>query len=132
MDEERRALERCKEEIIVRRARVEHIKRIKADDHGDQNLWRKKFPVLPVWKQKAKRHVGKRFGSKVDLDPTKKRKIEDPLMSCSPARRVRFVSTSENSNNDKQENAEGSGHAPSTPELVSIVIVWSLTKPREE
>ena len=68
LDEEGKALERCEEEIIIRRARVEHIERIKSDDQGDRNLWRKKFPALPVWRQKARRHVGKRFGSKVDLD----------------------------------------------------------------
>ena len=67
LEEKRKALERCEEEIIIRRTRVQNIEGIKSDDQGDQNQWRKKFPVLPVWRQKAKKHVGKRFGSKVDL-----------------------------------------------------------------
>ena len=85
LEEERKALERCKEEIIIRSARVEHLEGIKSDDQGDQNQWRKKVPVLPVWRQKAKKHMGKRLGSKVDLDMSKKRKIEDLLICCSPA-----------------------------------------------
>ena len=88
--------------------------------------------MLPVWKQKTKKHVGKRFGSKVDLDKSKKRKIEDPLMCCSPAQKVRLVSTSECSNTEEQDNAEGSGQALSAPELVSIVTVRSPAKPREQ
>ena len=63
LDEERRTLERCEEEINIRRAWVEHLERIKADDQGDRNLRRKKLPALSTWKQKTKRHVGKRFGS---------------------------------------------------------------------
>ena len=132
LEEKRKALERCEEEIIIRRARVKHLEGINLDDQGDQNQWRKKIPALPVWRQKAKKHVGKRFGSKVDLDMSKKTKIEDPLICCSPAQRVRLLSTSEGSNNDEQINAEGSGQAPSALELVSIVTVQSLVKPREE
>ena len=132
LEEERKPLEKCEEEIIIRRARVEHIEGIKSYDQGDRNQWRKKFPVLPVWRQKAKKHVGKRFGSKVDLDMSKKTKIEDPLICCSPAQRVRLLSTSECRNNDEQDNAEGSGQAPSALELVSIVTVLSLVKSREE
>ena len=63
---------------------------------------------------------------------SKKRKIEAPLTSCSPARRVRLVSTSQGSDKDEQTNGEGSGQAASTPELVSIVTVQSPAKPREE
>ena len=68
----------------------------------------------------------------MDLDMSKKRKIEDPLICCSPARRVRLISNSEGRNNDEQSNAESSGQAPSAPELVSIVTVWSPIKPRDE
>ena len=88
--------------------------------------------MLPVWKQKSKKYLGKRLGSKVDLDKSKKRKIEDPLMCCSPAQKVRLVSTSECSNTEEQDNAEGSGQAPSAPESVSIAAVRSLIKPRKE
>ena len=59
LEEERKALERCEEEIIIRRARVEHLEGIKLDDQGDQTLWTKKIPALPVWRQKAKKHHGK-------------------------------------------------------------------------
>ena len=131
LEEERKALERCEEEIIIRRARVGHLEGIKLDDQGDQNIWRKKIPAHPVWRQKAKKHVGKRKKkSKVELDMSKKRKIEDPLICCSPARRVRLLSTSEGSNNDEQINAEGSGQAPSAPEPISIVTVQSPIKPK--
>ena len=88
--------------------------------------------MLPVWKQKTKKHVGKRFGSKVDLDKSIKMKTEDPLMCCSPAQKVRLVSTSECSNTEEQDNAEGSGQAPSATESVSIAAVRSLVKPREK
>ena len=92
LEEERKALERCEEEIIIRRARVGHLEGIKLDDQGDQNIWRKKIPAHPVWRQKAKKHVGKRKKkSKVELDMSKKRKIEDPLTSRSPAQRVRLI-----------------------------------------
>ena len=84
MDEERRTLERCEEEIIVRIARVEHLKRVKADNQGVRNLWRKKLPALPTWKQKARKHTGKRFGSKLSLDLNKKRKIEEAQECSSP------------------------------------------------
>ena len=131
LEEERMALERCEEEIIIIRARLKHLAGIKLDDQGDRNQWRKNIPALPVWKQKAKKHVGKRLRSKVELDMSKKRKIEDPLICCSPARRVRLLSTSEGSNNDEQINAEGSGQAPSAPEPISIVTVQSPIKPRE-
>ena len=63
---------------------------------------------------------------------SKKRKVEDPLTSCSPPRRVRRVSMSEGSDKDVQVNREGSGPALSAPELVSIVTVWIPAKPREE
>ena len=36
LEEERKALERCEEEIIIRRARVEHLERIKSDDQGER------------------------------------------------------------------------------------------------
>ena len=63
---------------------------------------------------------------------SKKRKIEDPLTSCSPAQRVRLVSTSEGSDKDELVNGEGSGQALSAPELVFIVTVQSPAKSREE
>ena len=44
---------------------------------------------------------------------SKKRKVEDPLTSCSPARRFRLVSTLEGSDKDVQINREGSGQTPS-------------------
>ena len=113
LEEERKALERCEEEIIIRRARVEHLERIKSDDQGDRTLWRKKIPALPVWRQKAKKHGGKSLRSKVEPDVSKKRKVEDPLTSCSPPRRVRRVSMSEGSDKDVQINREGSGQTPS-------------------
>ena len=109
MDEERRTLERCEEEIIARQAPVEHLERVKADDQGDRNLWRKKLPALLTWKQKTKRHVGKRFGSKLARDSNKKRKIEEPLMFSFPVRRVRFVSVSKDNDPDEEEKVTGSG-----------------------
>ena len=66
------------------------------------------------------------------LDPTKKRNIEDPLMCSSSAWRVRFVNISEDSIHDEEEKTVGSGQVPSAPELVSIVMVRSPAKPREE
>ena len=36
LEEERKALERCEEEIIIRRARVEHLEGIRLDDQGDR------------------------------------------------------------------------------------------------
>ena len=68
LEEERNALERCEEEIIIKRARVEHLERIKSDDQGDRILWRKKIPALPIWRQKPKKHVGKRFRNNVEPD----------------------------------------------------------------
>ena len=75
--------------------------------------------MLPTWKQKTKRHVGKRFGSKLALDSTKKRKIEEPLTCSSPVRRVRLVSVSEDSNHREEEKAVDSGQVMSAPELVT-------------
>ena len=80
-----------------------------------------------TWKQKTKRHVRKRFGSKLASDLNKKRKIEEPLMCSSPVRRVRFVSVSEDSDNDEEEKVVGSGQALSPPEQVSIVKVRART-----
>ena len=68
----------------------------------------------------------------MEADVSKKRKVEDPLTSCSPARRVRLMSTSEDNNKDVPENREGSGQAPSAPDLVSIATVRSPAKPKEE
>ena len=62
----------------------------------------------------------------------KKRKIEDQLICCSSAEKVKLVSTSEGSNNEEQNNAEGSGQAPFALEIVFIVMVRSPVKPREE
>ena len=70
-EEERNALERCEEENIIRRARVEHLERIKSDDQGDRILWRKKIPALRVWRQKPKKHVWKRFRSNLEPDVSK-------------------------------------------------------------
>ena len=86
LEEERKALERCIEEIIISRARVEHLEGIKLADQGDRNLWKKKIPALLVWRQKAKKHVGKRLRSKVELNMSKKRedrRSNDKLLSCS-------------------------------------------------
>ena len=88
--------------------------------------------MLPTWKQKTKRHIGKRFESKLALDSNKKGKIEEPLIYSSPVCRVRFVSVSEDSNHGEEEKAVGSGQAPSAQELVSIVTVRSPAKSREE
>ena len=95
-------------------------------------MWRKKFPALPTWKQKTKRPVRKRFRSKLAPELNKNRKIEETLMCSSPVCRVRFVSISEDNDPDEEEKVAGSGQTLSTLELVSIVMVRSPTKSREE
>ena len=47
---------------------------MKADDLGDWNLWRSGMPALPTWKQKGKKHAGKRIGSKLALGAEKEEK----------------------------------------------------------
>ena len=132
LDEEWRTLERCKEEIIVRRARVAYLERIKADDHGNRNLWRSGMPVLTTWKQKAKKHTGKKFRSRLAQDRDKKRKIDKVQNLSSPARRIRYLSKSEVCDStrrvvcisaDEEVDELGSGPTQSVPELVSIVTV---------
>ena len=44
---------------------------------GDRNQWRSGMPKLPTWKQKGKKHTGKRFGSRLAPGAEKKRKIEE-------------------------------------------------------
>ena len=77
LDEEREALERCEEEIVVRKARVAWLEQMKADDLGDRSLWRSGLPSLPSWKQKGKTHAGKRRGSKLAPTAEKKRKVDE-------------------------------------------------------
>ena len=74
MNEDRRALERCEDKIVVRWARVAYLEQVKADDLGDWNLWRSGMPALPTWKQKGKKHAGKRIGSKLALGAEKEEK----------------------------------------------------------
>ena len=94
-----------------------------------------------TWKQKARRHAGKRFRSKLALDLNKNRKIKEAQECSSLVGRVRFVSGSKDSDParlvisesiDEEEIVVGSGQTPSVPELVSIVTVRSPAKPQEE
>ena len=96
------------------------------------------MPVLPTWKQKAKKQAGKRFGSKLAPGAEKKRKIDENQVFCSPGPRVRVLSDSEMSDSarrvvcisaDEERDDAGSGPTPSVLELVSIVTAWSLAKP---
>ena len=63
LDEECGALERYKEEIVVRQAREAWLELVNVDDLGDRNQWRTVLPPLPSWRQKGKRHAGKRQGN---------------------------------------------------------------------
>ena len=108
------------------------------DDLGDCNLRRLKFPNLPTWKQKGKKHAGKRLNSKLNQGLEKKRKVEELQLEDSSVRRVRFLSDSELSDQERRvicvsEEDEirvsvCSGPTSSALELVSVVTVWSLTK----
>ena len=62
---------------------------------GDRNLWKSGLPKFPTWKQKAKKHPGKRFGSKLAPGAEKKRKIGEIQVPNSSEWRFRFLSNSE-------------------------------------
>ena len=81
LDEERRALERCQEEIISRQARVSWLEQVQADNFGDRYLWRQGLIPLPSWKSKAARHAAKRKAAKLYPNPSesKKSKSDIPL-----------------------------------------------------
>ena len=93
--------------------------------------------MLPTWRQKARNHTGKRFGSNLAPKSKKKRKIDEALDCSSPVQRVRFVSGSEDSDSTRLvicDSAEeemigvGFGPTPSVLELVSIGTARSLAK----
>ena len=141
LDKEQRTLERCEDEIVIRRERVAYLEQVKADDMGDRNLWRYGLPKLPTWKQKAKKHAGKRFGSKLAQGAEKKRKIDECQALNSSELRVRFFSDSEVSDParrvvcvsaDEDRDDVGSGPTPSVPELVFILAVRSPAQPHAE
>ena len=99
------------------------------------------MPVLTTWKQKAKKHAGKRFGSKLAPDTEKKRKIDKVQNLSSPAQRIRYFSESEVSDSTRQvvcisadEEVDELGFGPtlSVPKLVSIVRARSPAKPCED
>ena len=100
LDQERGALEKCEEEIFARRARVNHLEKVKAANLGDMNQWRKGLPSLQTWKQKGKTHAGKRQGSKLAPSDEKKRKTDKVQVPGSPERRVRLGSEFEESNSE--------------------------------
>ena len=76
LDEEHRTLARCEDEIVARREQVAYLECLKIKNLGDHNQWRLKFPNLPTWKQKGKKHEGKRFNSKLNQGLEKKRKVK--------------------------------------------------------
>ena len=136
LDEERRALERCQEEIIARQARVSCIEHIQADEFGDRYLWRQGLTPLPSWKSKVARHAAKRKAAKLHPNPSKpkKLKIDDPLKAkpASDLRTVRLVDYSDDEEPTRRVvfhsedetskiSAEGSGPSPATPELDSAM-----------
>ena len=104
-------------------------------------MWRSKLPVLPTWKEKVRKHTGKRFGSNLAPDLKKKRNTEKTLDCSSPVRRIRFVSGSEDSDSNRlvicipdegDTSAVGFGPTPAIPKLVSIATSQSPAKLREE
>ena len=110
---------------------------MKADDLRDKNQWRTAFPNLPTWKQKGKKHAGKRFGSRLAQGVENKRRVEEKQTEDFSEGRVRFLSDSEGSDPQRRvicvsEEEAGilvsSGRTPSTLELVSIVTVQSPAK----
>ena len=50
------------------------------------------MPKLPTWKQKAKKHAVKRFGSRLASGAEKKRKVEETQTGDSSEQRVKKVS----------------------------------------
>ena len=110
---------------------------MKADDLGDRNQWRAALPKLPTWKQKTKKHAGKRFGSRLAHGVEKKRKVEEKQTGDFSEQRVRFFSESEMSDQTRRVicvSEEGAGATVSSdptlsaPELVSNVTVRSPAK----
>ena len=91
------------------------------------------MPRLPSWKQKAKKHTGKRFGSRLASGVKKKRNVEETLTEDSLEQRVRFLSDSELSDQTRKVicvsvEEDSYGPALSAPELVSIVAIRSPAK----